>query len=321
MNWGIIGYGEITPSFIEGLDQATNAKLIAIASKSAHKYLDKKELYKNINYYKSYKKLIALDSIDIIYIATTNNLHYQNTKLVLDSGKHCLCEKPFTPSENETQRLITLAKNKGLFLMEGMWTRFLPAYRKFIELLDKSSIGRPKLLKVDFGFWNDWPKNRRLLNPKLYGGTLLDNADYNVFLSQDVFREYPKSINAIATYAETGVEDACGIQLLYPNGGMAQLFSSFRCKTEQEAIVYGDKGYIKLKKYWRGTEIMLKVGEKEKKLEFPFRANGFEYQIESVQNSIAAGKIENDFVPHAASIEVAQILDEVQRQIQIHKNR
>ena len=121
--------------------------------------------------------------------------------------------------------------------MEGMWTRFLPSYRKFIELLKGNIIGKPKFLKADFGFFNNWPEYRRLLKPELFGGTLLDNADYNIFLSQDVFGEYPSEINAQATFASTGVENACSILLKYPSGGMAQLFSSFRCKTKQESVI------------------------------------------------------------------------------------
>ena len=311
MNWGIIGYGEITPSFIVGLQAVSKSKLIGIASISSFEYLQKNKFYQKVQIFSNYEELAKHPEIDIIYVATTNNLHYENAKLVLNNNKHLLIEKPFTPTAKQTQELISLARKKNLFVMEGMWTRFLPSYRKFISMLNDGIIGKPKLLKVDFGFLNNWSKHRRLLNPNLFGGTLLDNADYNIFLSQDVFSEYPSAINAQATFASTGVEDACSILMKYPSGGMAQLYSSFRCETKQEAIIYGDKGYIELKEFWHGTKIVLSIDSKVEVFEFPHKANGFEYQIEAVEKSINENKIECDILPHLESKQVAMIIDEV----------
>jgi len=311
MNWGIIGYGEITPSFIEGLQTVKGSRLVGIATVSSFEYLKNKKLYGEVKVFKSYEELVKIPGIDIVYISTTNNLHFENTALCIREGKHILCEKPLTPTFKQTKELFHLARKNNVFLMEGMWTRFLPSYRKFIELLNKNIIGKPKLLKADFGFYSNWPKYRRLLNPALYGGTLLDNTDYNIFLSQDVFREYPSEINAQATFAGTGVEDACSILLKYPSGGMAQLFSSFRCETKQEAIVYGEKGYIVLKEYWHGTKIDVMVNKINKKFNFPHKVNGFEYEIESVEKAIKNGKLENELLTYKESEEVAKITDKV----------
>ncbi len=315
MNWGIIGYGEIAPSFIEGLKAVSNARLTAIASVSSYEYLKRKKLY-DAKIYNNYDDLFKDKNVDIVYICTTSQLHYDNVKKALELGKHVLCEKPMTPNLKQTSELCNLANNSTLFLMEGMWTRFLPAYKEAMRMLSMGVIGKVKLLKVDFGFFNTWSKDRRLLNPDLFGGTLLDNADYNIFLSQDVFKEMPIQINAQATYAETGVEDACSIILKYPSGGMAQLYSTFRCQTKQEAVIYGEKGYIKLNGYWHGTEIELNIGNKVELKKYPFRSNGFEYEVEEVEKSIWEGKIESDIIPHSVSKDVALILDEVKEIIE-----
>ncbi len=315
MNWGIIGYGEIAPSFIEGLRTASKSKLVGIASISSYEYLKKKRLYNGTSIYANYDELLKDNSIDIIYICTTNQLHFKNVIEALNSGKHVLCEKPMTPTLKETTELCNLAKEKNLFLIEGMWTRFLPAYREAMRMIAEGVIGKPRLLKVDFGFFNNWSKHRRLLNPALFGGTLLDNADYNIFLSQDVFKEMPNQINAQATYAETGVEDACSIILKYPSGGMAQLYSSFRCQTQQEAIIYGEKGYIKLNEYWHGTNIELNLGKRTESKEYLFKGNGFEYEIEAIEKAVDEGKIESDVLPHSVSKGVATILDKVKETI------
>lgn len=311
MNWGIIGYGEIAPSFIKGLRAVSGSDLVGIASVSSYENLKKKRLYNGTKIFSDYKDIHRDEGIEIVYICTTNQLHYKNVKEALEAGKHVLCEKPMTPTLNETKELCDLAKEKGLFLMEGMWTRFLPAYSEAMKIISKGVIGKAKLLKVDFGFINKWSKYRRLLNPELFGGTLLDNADYNIFLSQDVFKEMPVQIDAQATFANTGVEDACSILLKYPSGGMAQLYSSFRCQTQQEAIIYGEKGYIKLKEYWHGTNIELNLGKKTVSKEYPFRSNGFQYEVEAVENAIKRGKLESDLIPHKVSKEIATIIDQV----------
>ncbi len=311
MNWGLIGYGEVAPSFIKGLKAASGSRLVGIASVSSYEYLKKKKLYIDTTIFSCYSNILADNGIDIVYISTTNQLHFENVKDALNAGKHVLCEKPLTPTLKETTDLCALAEEKGLFLMEGMWTRFLPAYRKAMNMISDGVLGKPKLLKVDFGFYNTWSKHRRLLNPELFGGTLLDNADYNIFLSQDVFKEMPMQIDAQATFAETGVEDACSILLKYPSGGMAQLYSSFRCQTQQEAIIYGEKGYLKLKEYWHGTEIELNIGKKTVSKEYPFKSNGFEYEVEAVEKSINERRIESDIISHSVSKEVATIMDEV----------
>jgi len=311
MNWGIIGYGEIAPSFIKGLKACTKAQLKGIASISSWEYLTRKKLYNNLMVFSSYDDLLCRDDIDVVYICTTNNFHFENVAAALEAGKHVLCEKPMTPTLKETAQLFNLAKENGVFLMEGMWSRFLPAYRYAFNLLNDGLIGTPKLLKADFGFLSNWPKNRRLLNPDLFGGTLLDNADYNIFLSQDVFQNYPEQIHAQATFAETGVEHTCSIILKYPNGGIAQLYSSFQCQTQQEAVIYGEKGYIKLQEYWHGTNVFLNTGNKSKSVQYPLRANGFEYEIEAVEKAISHGQLECDIITHRMSKQVAAIIDEV----------
>lgn len=112
MNWGIIGYGEITPSFIEGLLATRNAKLVGIASVSSFEYLKKKKLYKDVQIFESYEELVKIPEIDIVYVSTTNNLHFENAELAIKNNKHLLCEKPLTPTFDQTKQLIDLAKKK-----------------------------------------------------------------------------------------------------------------------------------------------------------------------------------------------------------------
>jgi len=315
MNWGIIGYGEIAPIFIEGLRSLIGQNLYAIASVSKHNFLSKKKLYSGTIIYNTYEDLIKDTNIDIIYIATTNNLHKQNVIAALNAGKNVLCEKPLAVCKDDVVEMIRASNDSGKFLMEGMWTRFLPAYRHFKVLLDSGVLGKVNFARIDFGFFSNWGPERRLKNKNLYGGILLDNTDYNLFIAQDIFNDLPCNISAFATFCETGAEDSCAITLKYQSGGMAQLYSSFKQKTNQEALIYGENGYLHLKPFWNGTQVELYLGEKYQKWEFPFRKNGFEYEIEEVAYCINNCLIESPVIPHSLTINIAGIMDEIIKKI------
>lgn len=317
MNWGIIGFGEISPKFIESLASIEGQKLSAIASKSKYEFLQNDKKYWNIRIYSNYLDVQADPSIDIIYIATTNNLHKQNVLDALRAGKHVLCEKPLGIKKADVEEMVSEAKKQNKFLMEGMWTRFLPAYKCFINLLRTGAIGKVNFARIDFGFFSNWGNERRLKNKSLFGGTLLDNADYNIFLSQDIFLGSPSKISAFARFTETNVEDMCGVMLQYPNGSIAQLFSSFQQKTNQEALIYGEKGFFHLKSFWNGTTVALSNEEGEKSWTFPFEVNGFEYEIEEVVKCINNKQIESNIIPHKLSVEIAGIMDEILERIKV----
>jgi predicted dehydrogenase len=315
MNWGIIGYGEVAPTFIEGLGIVENQRLAGIASVSKHGALLEQNTYPETTIYSSYASLLASPTIDIVYVCTTNQLHKENVISALRAGKHVLCEKPLGVCRLDVEEMVLEAKKQKRFLMEGMWTKFLPFYRHFKDLLGQRAIGTINFARIDFGFFSDWGDERRLKNKALFGGTLLDNADYNIFLCEEIFGEQPTKISAFARFYETGVDDLCGVMFQYPNGSIAQLFSTFQLKTNQEALIYGEKGHIHLKPFWNGTTVALyKTGEGEY-WDFPFKKNGFEYEIEHVVDSVKNKQVESEIIPHKLSIEIAHITDEILKRI------
>jgi predicted dehydrogenase len=309
MKWGIIGYGEITPNFIKALAALKEEDLVAIASVNKSTFLKKENSYPGTIIYSAYNDLLNDTEINIIYISTTNNLHKENVLNALRAGKHVLCEKPLAICKADAEEMILEAKRQNKFLMEGMWTRFLPAYRYFKSLLVQKEVGEVNFVRVDFGFRSTWGKERRLLNKDLNGGVILDNTDYNVFLCQDIFQAFPSKISALGRFTTTGVEDTCAATFQYPNGALAQLFSSFNQLTRQEVLIYGEKGHIRLTEFWHGTVVELFKGEHQEKWEFPFRSTGFEYEIEEVVSCIQKGKTESDLMTHEMSLEVAEIMD------------
>lgn len=309
MKWGIIGFGKIAPAFIEGLLQVEGQHLTAIASISGCEQLVGQRKYPHAKIYCSYTDLVNDPDVEIVYICTTNNLHKENVMAALNAGKHVLCEKPLALCKTDATALFLMAEEKKLFLMEGMWTRFLPSYRRFKDLLANDEIGKINYVNVDFGFYSDWGDERRLMNKALNGGAILDNTDYGVFLCQDVFGSLPKKVNAFARFTHTGVEDMCAVTFQYEDGAMAQLFSGFKQQTRQDALIYGEKGHIKLTEFWHGTVLELSKDRIQYRWEDPLISTGFEFEIREVVSCIKNGKIESKLITHAMSLDVAKLMD------------
>ncbi|MHA2000905.1 MAG: Gfo/Idh/MocA family protein [Promethearchaeota archaeon] len=150
--WGIIGCGSIAHKFIESLKLVNNGILLAVASRTLGNAKKFAQDYDIPYYYNSYEKLVQNPEIDVIYIATTHNMHYENMKLCISHGKHVLCEKTFTLNEHQTQDIITLAKKFKVFVMEAMWMRFMPAIVAVCELLKNGIIGPIYSISANFGY-------------------------------------------------------------------------------------------------------------------------------------------------------------------------
>jgi dihydrodiol dehydrogenase / D-xylose 1-dehydrogenase (NADP) len=315
MNWGIIGYGEIAPAFIRGIKAAGGQHVCAIASRTKHPLLRAAAEFREVAVYSDYTDLYNDPTVGVVYICTTNQLHYENVMGALAAGKHVLCEKPVAVNPEELEEILSFARARRLFFMEGMWTRFLPAYRHFKQLLADGAIGEINFIRADFGFESDWGEERRLKNKALYGGVILDNLDYPIFLCQDVFATAPLIVTASGRFASTGVEDLCSVSLQYPSAAVAQVFASFQQKTRQESIIYGKLGYIRLGEFWHGTKVELSLGDSLITKDFPFKCNGFEYEVRAVNDCIRQGLTECPLVTHAMSREVALIMETISGQL------
>ena len=171
-HFGIIGAGNIAHKFIEAVRMTKNADVTAVASKSLERARDWAEKEGLSQYYDSYETLLADPDIDIIYIATLSNAHYDNIKACLEAGKHVICEKPMTQTASQAQEVITLAREKQLFLMEGMWSRFLPKSLRVRRWIQEGRIGELHLMQANIGWKADKTYSKRLFYPELGGGSL-----------------------------------------------------------------------------------------------------------------------------------------------------
>ena len=310
VRWGILGTGAIARQFVEGLIYLPEAEVLAVGSRSeasAAEFADEREIPRR---YASYDDLAADPDIDVVYVATPHPFHADNAELCLEAGKAVLCEKPFTVNAAETERVVWLARDRGLFLMEGMWTRFFPLMEKLRRLVSDGAIGEVRMLNVDFGFRTDLDPASRLFDPKLGGGALLDVGVYCVSLASMVLGR-PSGSVGLSHLGETGVDEQASVILEHEGGRLANLSIGIRTATPQEATIMGTDGYIRVHSpWWRPTSMTIeRPGEGTETVEAPVSGNGFNYEAAEVMRCLEAGATESEIMPLDETLSVMRTMD------------
>jgi len=316
IRWGILGTGGIAAKFAEGLSVLPDAALLAVGSRTAGGADRFGRAFGVPRRYASYEELAADPEIDVVYISTPHPFHRENTLLCLAAGKAVLCEKPFTLNAVHTQELIDTARAKGLFLMEAMWTRFIPTIVKLRELLAAGVIGDVLMLNADFGFNQPFDPTHRAFDPALGGGALLDVGIYPVSLASMVFGMQPAQLTSLANLGKTGTDDQSAYLFRYPSGALAALHSAVALETPQEAVVMGTKGRIRVHYPFFMSEALTisRPGHADETLRFPLTGNGYNYEAAHVGDCLRAGKRESTVMPLDESLEIMKTLDALRAQ-------
>jgi predicted dehydrogenase len=316
--FGIIGPGKIATKFCQSLQTLSDeAQVYAVASRDAERAKLFAEEFKATKVYTSYQELVADPQVDIIYIATPHPFHFEQTILCLNHGKAVLCEKPLTISFNQTSQLVSLAREKKVFLMEAMWSRFIPALVKVKELIDQGEIGEIKFMHADFGFLAPPNLELRTFNKSLGGGAQLDVGVYPMFLSLWLLGK-PESIKAIGKLASTGADENTSAILGFKSGAVASIYSSFVADSVKEAVITGTKGTITIHAAWhKATSFALKkdLADKAELFDFPYESNGLQFQAVEVMRCLREGKLESPKLSVDMSLLMAETADEIMKQI------
>ena len=255
-------------------------------------------------------------SVDAIYVATPHPLHRANTVLALEHGKAVLCEKPFAVNAPEAEAMVAAATRQRRFLMEAMWTRFLPATRQVAAWLAEGAIGEVRMLHADFGFRCWWDPTSRLLAPALAGGALLDVGVYTLDYAHLVFGRQPTSFVAKAHLGETGVDEQTAILASYPGGALATLTCAVRTSTPHAVVIQGSEGRIHVPDFWRATTAtLLRDGKEAQTVTLPFAGNGYEYQAAEVARCVRDGRSESPLMPLAETLATMRTMDAIRAQI------
>jgi len=318
IKWGIIGCGGIANKFAESAVVVDGVKVIAAASRTPGKAEAFAEKHKIENYYSDYAELLENDEVDAVYVATTHNFHYQNVKQVLEANIPVLCEKPFTVNAGEMRSLIVLAERKQLFMMEAMWTRFLPAVRQVRMWLAEDIIGTIKQIRATFGFLFPFDPNHRLFNLDLAGGAVLDAGIYPLSFANMVMKQKPVEVKALGEIGTTGVDEQSSYLLKYKSGCLAFLNSTVNAPVASRAEVIGTKGRITIpKSFLNAQEVWLELQNQEPiQKKFPYKDDtGFKFEIEAASESIRNGLLENAIMPLSDTLQLMETIDEIKNQL------
>ena len=314
--WGILGPGRIAHRFAQALEAIDGAMLQAVASRSAERARDFAQKYGAPASYDSDEALVSDPSVDAIYIATRHRFHHAQARLCLEAGKPVLCEKPFTVNAAQAADLIQLAQAKKLFLMEALWSRYLPIYREVRSWLDSGEIGEIKLVASTFCFRPERDPSDRKFNHELAGGALLDLGIYNISVSQWVIGNDPTSLSAHGWLGDTGVDELTAATMVYPGNIVSQFTCSLLFSAANDFVIYGTRGRVRIHPDFSGsTGATLVVDGKESTVELPFRRNGLEYQLEEAMGCIRAGKGESKEMPLADTLANMTTMDQIRGQI------
>ena len=310
IRFGIVGAGNIANRFARAVKKVDSACLVAVAARDLQRAEAFAKAHSIEKAFGSYQEMI--DSVDVVYIATQNPFHKPCAELFLNAKKHVLCEKPLCVNAEEAIVLKELAQKNGVFLMEAMWSRFLPAIKEIKRIVDSGEIGEIRKIKSQFCFATN--KQSRVYKNDLAGGSLLDVGVYGLHFADLILDENPEKITATAKIYE-GVDAKTTATMEYKSTAVSKVTSAICINKPEKACIYGTKGRIYLPRFFKANEFFIVRGLRVKHIKKEYLGNGFEEQIIEVCECIKNSKTESETMPVDKSIEILKQMDEIRAQI------
>ncbi len=309
IKFGIVGAGSIAEKFVRDIRFVKDVELVAIASRTISKSKEFAAKHRIPKAFGSYEALAKSGEVDAVYIATPHRFHKANSILFLNEKIHVLCEKPIAVNHNEFVDMVDTAKKNKVLLMEAMWTRFLPSTKFLIDLVESQKLGNIIGINLNFGFAlpKDYPKEGRLLNPELAGGSLLDLGCYLITMTDILINNVLISADVKHIDIQYGVDFDCEFTISYINGVVAKLHSSFTQNLDNTGVIHFEEGTVKLKQFHQAQE--LDINGKVVKL--PYLGEGFVHEIQSFVHTLQRNEIENDIMTYDTSSKIILALDEL----------
>lgn len=315
LNFAILGAGHIAAKMARTLNFLRDeVNPYAVASRDLSRAEAIRAESRFDRAYGSYAEMLADPAVDVVYVATPNSFHCQQMKDCLAAGKHVLCEKPFTLTAAEAEEVFALAKARGLFVMEALWTRFQPAVRLIREVIASGEIGKPRFLEACFGLAIS--HKERVKDHALGGGALLDLGIYPLnFAAMHFGLADVRRIHSAMTLSPEGVDDQSAITLEYADGRMATLTTSMTAACGAFGRISGTLGHIELPQLTRCESFTVRLvpSDRARVIQCPFDFNGYEYEVRAVAAAIRAGSLECDGMPWAETLAVTRVMEQVRR--------
>ncbi len=317
LGWGIVSTGHIASVLAQELALVPDdAALIAVSSRTAEKAQAFADQYGFARGYGSVAEVAADPDVDVVYVASVHNDHLASARICLEAGKAVLVEKPLTVTAADTDALLDLAGERGVFAMEAVWTRTNPVIRRAIEIAHSGEIGDLRHISAQFGFRFDGDEDHRLLDPAQAGGAILDLGVYPAHVVE-MFLGAPAGLTGSGWLASTGVDAHAAATLIYPAtadrpAATAEILCTMAADLPTSLHVYGSAGRLAIDDFFILPRRMVvhRDGAEPEVIEGSWPGQGYGYEIAEVTRAVRARQLESPMIPWAATRNVARMLDD-----------
>jgi len=311
IRWGICGPGKIAQRFIAATAAVRDHRVVAVCGRDRERAAAYAARHGITASFTDVQEMVERAGLDAVYVATPHSAHRDASIAALEAGAAVLCEKPMAVNTLQVAEMIAAAAAADRFLMEAMWTRFLPIYDTVRGWLANGRVGDLQLIEASFGFAAPFDPRSRLFALDLAGGALLDVGVYPLTLARWLFGSEPEGIEARAEIGDSGVDEHVTLRLDFPGGGVARLSCALNAPLANAARLVGVEGHIEIPLFWRAQKATLTRGPDVELAEAAHLANGFEYQIAEVGRCLAAGQLQSSTMPWNESAAMAELCDRI----------
>ena len=316
IRWGVVGAGNIANKFAVAIKNVEGAELTAVASRSKERCSDFADKYNIPNIFVGYEDMAKSALVDAVYIATPHPFHKPCAEIFINAKKHVLCEKPVCVNAHQAVKLLECADKNGVFLMEAMWTRFLPAINEALKIVNNGDIGEIRGVKADFCYSTTPIEESKLFENDMAGGSLLDVGIYGLNLAAIFLGSNPENIISVSDVVG-GVDCQTDILMKYANGAIASVSSAINVQKPETGYIYGTNGYITLPQFYGAQVIIVNANNEQKHILKPSIGDGFEEEIIEACSCIRSGKTQSDVMPMSESIRILEQMDYIRNQINL----
>jgi predicted dehydrogenase len=315
IRWGIAGPGGIATRFAEGMRDVAGGAVVAVASRASERAEAFARRFDIPRAFGSYEALADDPDVDAVYVATPHSRHAADTVLFLSAGKHVLCEKPFALNASQAKDMVRVAEHQQRFVMEAMWSRFLPAYRALSDMLGEGRLGDPLLVEASFGWRSEIDPTGRHFDLAQGGGALLDLGVYTVNLSQFVLGPV-QSVVARGHVGITGVDEHVAAVLQHADDRLGVVQTALRTPLACTARIACTAGVIDVPAFMHCPDhLVLRTPAGEERIDASWDGEGLRFQVDEVHRCLEAGLLESPTMPWRDTIGIAEVLDSIRAQV------
>ena len=313
MKLGILGPGRIARTVAATLVQMPEIECYAVASRNRERAAEFAKDFGFEKVYDSYEAMLQDPELELVYITTPHSHHYEQMMLCLEYGKHVICEKAFTLNADQAGKIREFAAQKGLYVAEAIWTRYMPSRKLINDIVASGIIGKVNTLTANLSY--NIAYKERIMEPALAGGALLDIGIYGLNFALMHFGSDIERMESTVKLTETGVDAMETVTIFYKDGRMAVLTHSIYCRSDRKGIIHGETGYLVVENINNPQSVSV-YDAGDNLLEFhkvPQQISGYEYEFQEAVRCIREGKTEAESMPMETTVQVMEIMDSLRK--------